>query len=69
MKASQIPWPAWLAGAAVLLFFAFAIGPYEVFGNHGNTFIWVSLVVFLFVAGVLLSVVGLIRFLKWAWKD
>lgn len=68
MKASDLPWWKWLLIAAVLLFVGLD-GLVGITGQKASGSISVLFALAFILAGAILALVGLIRFLKWAWRE
>ena len=68
MKASDLPWWGWLLGSAVFGFLA-ADGLVGIIGEPAENLFSLVVALVLLALSILLAVVGIIRFLKWAWKD
>lgn len=68
MKASELPWWGWLLWAAMFTFIGLD-GLVGIFGKRAvGLFSFVLASAFVGI-GILLAIVGIIRFFKWAWKD
>ena len=67
IKASDLPWWAWLLFAATFGFVS-ADGLVGIIGKRGMDPFSIRLTLTLLVIGIFCAVVGLVRFVKWAWK-
>jgi hypothetical protein len=67
MKASDLPWWAWLLFAAMFEFVA-ADGLVGIISKRVMDPFSVTLTLVLLIIGIFCAVVGLVRFVKWAWK-
>jgi hypothetical protein len=68
MKASDLPWWGWLIGATACGLLA-VDGLVGVIGKPAEGLFSKLVIVILLIADVIFAIIGVIRFLKWAWKD
>ena len=68
VKASDLPWWAWLLAAAVIGFVA-VDGLVGIVGKRVSDSFSFSVALVMFGIATLLAIIGLIRLLKWTWKD
>ena len=68
MKGSKPPWFVWLAIGLVWGFVA-CIGLFGWWAERPPSKLQVALALILLAVGMFFVIVGLIRFVKWAWED
>jgi len=68
MSDSKLPWYGWLI-AALALFIAGILGIRGEHGDFDNNVILTTITLVEWFFSVVFGLVGLIRLVKWAWKD